>query len=87
MQRSLILHKNKQAGLTMFSIQLQNPLLEKLAKEIFTDKPVTENPQLLEFLQQQKINKDLNQSIADMNKENTVDIDEAFDQTLKQLGI
>jgi hypothetical protein len=71
----------------MFAIELQNPVLEKLAKEIFADEPVVDNPQFLEFLLQQKINKDLEKSIAEMKQGKTHQLNNAFSQTFKRLGI
>ena len=71
----------------MIALQIKNPEIEKLVKEIFPENRVDNSPELLLFLQKQKIIKDLHESFQQADSGQVLGIDETFDNVFTSLGI
>lgn len=71
----------------MYAIQIENPEMEELAELVFGNQPVSESPDFLNFLNQQKLKKDLRESYRQMEMGQLMTMDEAFEKAFKEVGI
>jgi len=71
----------------MISLQIKDPEIEKLVEEIFPGGLVDNSAELLLFLRQQKVIKDLRESFQQADKGQVVGVEEAFDSVFKSLGL
>ncbi len=71
----------------MIALQIENPEIEKLVKELFPENKVGNSPELLLFLQKQKIINDLHESFQQADSGLARGIDETFDNVFASLGV
>ena len=71
----------------MIALQIENPEIEKLVKEIFPENRVGNSPEFLLFLQKQKIINDLHESFQQADSGQVLGIDETFENVYTSLGI
>lgn len=71
----------------MYQLNIENPAIAKLAKEVFEDSHNLIDAEFLSFLQHQKIKSDLQKSIQEAKNGEVMSIDEAFDGVYRELDL
>lgn len=71
----------------MHAFTIDNPEMERLAKEVFSNEPISTSAEFYHFLLEQKVKQDLQKSLEQLEVGNVNSEDETFRKLYAELGL
>lgn len=71
----------------MHALTIDNPEMEKLAKEVFSKEPISKNAEFYNFLLEQKVKQDLRESLRQLKAGEVYSEEETYRKLYAELGL
>lgn len=71
----------------MHALTIDNPEMERLAKEVFSNEPISSNAEFYHFLLEQKTKQDLQKSLEQLDAGEVYSEEETFRELYADLGL